>query len=57
MPEATQSLAEFRQFRKKKMNAAILAADSLVVKRFFALDTQTYHAGALNGKSKELPAR
>ncbi|MBI2615865.1 MAG: hypothetical protein HYW52_09365 [Gemmatimonadetes bacterium] len=56
MPEATQSLAEFRQFRKK-MNAAILAADSLVVKRFFALDTQTYHAGALNGKSKELPAR
>ncbi len=53
MPEAHQSLAEFKHFREK-MNEAILAADNLVIKRFFALDTQTYHAGALDGKTKEL---
>lgn len=53
MPESTQSLAEFRHFREK-MNAAILAADNLVIKRFFSLDTQTYRSGALDAKTKEL---
>jgi AhpD family alkylhydroperoxidase len=53
MSEPAQSLAEFRHFREK-MNAAILAADNLVIKRFFALDTQTYRPGALDGKTKEL---
>jgi AhpD family alkylhydroperoxidase len=51
--ESQQSLAEFRHFREK-MNAAILSADNLVIKRFFALDTQTYQAGALDAKTKEL---
>ncbi|HWP37447.1 MAG TPA: carboxymuconolactone decarboxylase family protein [Gemmatimonadales bacterium] len=53
MSESAQSLGEFRHFREK-MNAAILAADNLVIKRFFALDTQTYQPGALDGKTKEL---
>ena len=53
MSESTQSLAEFRHFREK-MNAAILSADNLVIKRFFALDTQTYQPGALGAKTKEL---
>jgi len=53
MPESHHSLAEFRHFREK-MNAAILAADNLVIQRFFALDTQTYQAGALDAKTKEL---
>jgi AhpD family alkylhydroperoxidase len=51
--ESQQSLAEFRHFREK-MNAAILSADNLVLKRFFALDTQTYQPGALDAKTKKL---
>lgn len=44
---------EFRQFRKR-MNQRILEGDNLVIKRFFALDTQTYNAGALPTKTKEM---
>jgi AhpD family alkylhydroperoxidase len=51
--ESHETLAEFRHFREK-MNAAILSVDNLVIKRFFALDTQTYRPGALDAKSKEL---
>ena len=51
--ERPDTLAAFRHFREK-MNDAILAADNLVVKRFFSLDTQTYRAGALDAKTKEL---
>ena len=47
------SLDEFRSFRER-MNAKILAADHLGIKRFFALDTQAYADGALPGKTKEL---
>ncbi|HEX5044259.1 MAG TPA: carboxymuconolactone decarboxylase family protein [Candidatus Polarisedimenticolaceae bacterium] len=47
------SLDDFRQFRER-MNARILAADHLGIKRFFALDTQAYADGALPGKTKEL---
>jgi len=47
------SLDEFRHFRET-MNAKILAADHLGIKRFFALDTQAYADGALPGKTKEL---
>ena len=36
------------------MNDRILAEDNQVVRRFFALDTQTYRPGALDGKAKEL---
>jgi len=46
-------LAEFTAFRQR-MNERILAEDNQVVRRFFALDTQTYRAGALDVKTKEL---
>lgn len=46
-------LAEFTAFRKR-MNERILEQDNQVVRRFFALDTQTYKAGALDVKTKEL---
>jgi AhpD family alkylhydroperoxidase len=46
-------LREFTEFRKR-MNERILAEDNQVVRRFFALDTQTYKAGALDVKTKEL---
>ncbi|UHQ18357.1 carboxymuconolactone decarboxylase family protein [Lysobacter sp. KIS68-7] len=44
---------QFTEFRKR-MNERILAEPNQVVRRFFALDTQTYHAGALDVKTKEL---
>jgi AhpD family alkylhydroperoxidase len=53
MSERDQSLSEFRHFREK-MNEAILNAGHLGIKRFFALDTRTYEAGALDAKTKEL---
>ena len=46
-------LAEFTAFRKR-MNERILAEPNQVVRRFFALDTQTYQAGVLEVKTKEL---
>ena len=46
-------IAEFTAFRKR-MNERILAEPNQVVRRFFALDTQTYQAGALDVKTKEL---
>jgi AhpD family alkylhydroperoxidase len=53
MSEHPGTLEEFRQFREK-MNAAILNAGNLTINRFFALDTRTYEAGALDVKTKEL---
>ena len=44
---------EFAEFRKR-MNERILAEPNQVVRRFFALDTQTYQPGALDVKTKEL---
>lgn len=46
-------IEEFTDFRKR-MNERILSEDNQVVKRFFALDTQTYKDGALDHKTKEL---
>ena len=46
-------IAEFTAFRKR-MNERILAEPNQVVRRFFALDTQTYQSGALDVKTKEL---
>ena len=46
-------IAEFTAFRKR-MNERILAEPNQVVRRFFALDTQTYQPGALDVKTKEL---
>jgi AhpD family alkylhydroperoxidase len=51
--DASATLAEFRQFRER-MNAEILGEGNLVINRFFALDTRTYEAGALDVKTKEL---
>ena len=50
---AAGSLEALRKFRER-MNAEILAENNLVVNRFFALDTRTYEAGALDVKTKEL---
>ncbi|GAB3743182.1 carboxymuconolactone decarboxylase family protein [Lysobacter olei] len=50
---AGDRVAEFTAFRKR-MNERILAEPNQVVRRFFALDTQTYQAGALDVKTKEL---
>ncbi len=49
----SDSLAEFTEFRQR-MNDRILGEDNQVVRRFFALDTQTYKAGALDVKTKEM---
>ncbi|MCY7354461.1 MAG: carboxymuconolactone decarboxylase family protein [Lysobacter sp.] len=51
--EEADRIAQFSTFRKR-MNDRILAEPNQVVRRFFALDTQTYQAGALDIKTKEL---
>lgn len=50
MSDRIQQFTEFRQ----RMNERILAHDNQVVRRYFALDTQTYKDGALPLKTKEL---
>ena len=44
---------EFNDYRTR-MNELILSKDNLVIKRLWNLDTNTYAAGALNEKTKEL---
>jgi len=51
--KAADRVKEVTEFRKR-MNERILEHDNQVVRRFFALDTQTYKDGALNLKTKEL---
>ena len=46
-------LQDFREFRER-MNGRILEADNLEIRRFFALDSRTYEAGALDTRTKEL---
>jgi AhpD family alkylhydroperoxidase len=46
-------ISDFTAFRQR-MNERILGQDNQVVRRFFALDTQTYKAGALDVKTKEM---
>ena len=46
-------VSEFVEFRKR-MNERILEHDNQVVRRFFALDTQTYKDGALPVRTKEM---
>ena len=48
--DRVKAFTEFRQ----RMNERILGHDNQVVRRFFALDTQTYKDGALDLKTKEL---
>jgi AhpD family alkylhydroperoxidase len=45
-----RAFTEYRQ----RMNERILGEDNQVVRRFFALDTQTYKPGALDTRTKEL---
>ncbi len=47
------SIEEFRRFREQ-MNERILEAGNLEIRRFFALDSRTYEAGALDTRTKEL---
>jgi AhpD family alkylhydroperoxidase len=51
--DTSDSLEEFRKYRER-MNSEILGENNLVINRFFALDTRTYEAGALDVKTKEL---
>lgn len=44
---------EFNDYRNR-MNEVILSKDNLVIKRLWNLDTNTYAAGALDVKTKEL---
>lgn len=46
-------LSEFRAFRER-MNARILEADNLEIRRFFALDHRVYEKGHLDTRTKEL---
>jgi AhpD family alkylhydroperoxidase len=48
-----EEVKAFREYRSK-MNERILTADNLVIKRLFNLDTNTYAAGALSTKTKEM---
>ncbi len=47
------SIKEFNDYRAK-MNEVILEKDNLVIKRLFNLDTNTYAAGALDVRTKEM---
>ncbi len=51
--EGEDRVRAFTEFRQR-MNQRILAEPNQVVRRFFALDTQTYQEGALDVKTKEL---
>lgn len=44
---------DFNDYRTR-MNELILSKDNLVIKRLWNLDTNTYAAGALDTKTKEL---
>lgn len=44
---------EFDRYRAE-MNARLLGSNHLGIKRFFALDSQAYEAGALDRRTKEL---
>jgi AhpD family alkylhydroperoxidase len=44
---------DFNDYRQK-MNDKMMAADNLVLKRLFNLDTNTYQDGALPSKTKEM---
>jgi AhpD family alkylhydroperoxidase len=49
----SESLTRFREFRER-MNARIMEVAPLETRRFFALDTRAYDAGALDVPTKEL---
>ena len=49
----SDKVKEFDAYREK-MNEKILSADNKVIKRIFNLDTNTFKAGHLDVKTKEL---
>lgn len=49
----SEIVREFNNYRIK-MNEVILSKENLVIKRLWNLDTNTYAAGALDVKTKEL---
>jgi AhpD family alkylhydroperoxidase len=49
----TNQVEEFNEYRSK-MNDKMMAADNLVLKRLFNLDTNTYEDGALSSQTKEM---
>lgn len=49
----SERLEQFRAYREK-LNERILAEKHQQINRFFALDTRTYEAGALDAKTKEM---
>lgn len=49
----TNQVEEFNAYRSK-MNDKMIAADNLVLKRLFNLDTNTYEEGALSSQTKEM---
>jgi AhpD family alkylhydroperoxidase len=49
----SELVKEFNDYRAK-MNEVILSKNNLVMKRLWNLDTNTYEAGALDVKTKEL---
>jgi AhpD family alkylhydroperoxidase len=50
MSDRIEAFTAFRQ----RMNERILEHDNQVVRRFFALDTQTYRDGVLDTRTKEM---
>lgn len=48
-----KQVEDFNAYRSR-MNAKILDSDNLIMKRLFNLDTNTYAAGALSVKTKEM---
>lgn len=49
----SELIQEFNNYRQK-MNEVILSKNNLVMKRLWNLDTNTYEAGALDVKTKEM---
>ena len=49
----SEIIKEFNDYRQK-MNEVILSKNNLVMKRLWNLDTNTYEAGALDKKTKEM---
>lgn len=49
----SNQVKEFNEYRSK-MNDLILSKDNLVIKRLYNLDANTYAAGALDVKTKEM---
>jgi AhpD family alkylhydroperoxidase len=48
-----EMVKEFNDYRSR-MNDVLMSKDNLVLKRLFNLDTNTYAAGALDVKTKEM---